>query len=92
MKLGSPMLPHQQTLFVGAPRNAACLRTIQVVTGKLKSLGRFRGERLLDVGCGDGAFTFVLGKDFCEIYGIDVQEPFLARFREAAQRDRRFMI
>ena len=86
------MLQHQQTLYVGAPRSAGCYKTLDVITGKLRRLGKFSAHRLLDVGCGDGTFTAVLGKDFCEVHGIDVQEPYLARFRESVKDDGRFQI
>lgn len=79
--------------FIGAPRDASCRRTVRVITGKLRRLGRFpAGGRLLDVGCGDGVFTVILGESFQEIYGIDVQEPFLNRFRENVRDDPRFKV
>ena len=86
------MLPHQQTLYVGAPRSASCRRTLEVITGKLRKLGRFSGDRLLDIGCGDGAFTMILGEHFREAHGIDVQDNYLARFRNAAKDQSRFVI
>lgn len=81
--------------FIGAPRDAAsCPRTVEVITAKLWRLGlpNAGGGRLLDVGCGDGLFTLVLGKHFREVHGIDVQEPFLARFREVVKNDARFTV
>ena len=47
---------------------------------------------MLDVGCGDGAFTQVLGTDFREVHGIDVQEPYLEAFRETIKGDDRYTI
>jgi SAM-dependent methyltransferase len=47
---------------------------------------------MLDVGCGEGTFTTVLGQGFREVHGIDVQEDFLARFRETARDDRKFIV
>ena len=86
------MKEHEQTLFVGAPRGAELRRPVEVVTGKLRRLGKFSGERLLDVGCGDGTFTMVLGCNFREVHGIDVQETYLAHFRAAAKDDPRFTV
>lgn len=44
------------------------------------------------MGCGAGIFTKVLGEDFREVYGIDVQEPFLAKFREDVGTDSKFKV
>jgi SAM-dependent methyltransferase len=83
----------QRTPFIGAPRDASCGRTVEVIVGKLRRLGSFRSQgRLLDVGCGDGTFTRILGEGFREVYGIDVQEPYLARFRDAVGTDPRYRI
>ena len=86
------MLQHNQILYVGAPRGAALRKTVELITGKLRRLGSFRGERMLDVGCGDGAFTQVLGADFQEVHGIDVQEDYLERFREETKGDHRYFV
>lgn len=39
-------------------------------------LGRFvsQGERILDVGCGEGKFGYVIRKKNCELIGIDIDE------------------
>jgi SAM-dependent methyltransferase len=86
------MLQHQQELYVGAPRSVACHRTLEVITGKLLALGRFSGDRLLDIGCGDGAFTMILGKNFREAHGIDVQDNYLARFHESIKGNPKFCV
>lgn len=86
------MLQHQQSLYVGAPRSAACHRTLEVITAKLFGLSQFFGDSLLDVGCGDGAFTTLLGKRFSKVHGIDVQENHLARFREMVRNDKKFVV
>ena len=86
------MRGHQHTLYVGAPRGTSCPRTLEVIVGKLRRLGKLAGARLLDVGCGDGTFTVALGRDFEEVHGIDVQESYLDRFRQAVAGDRRFFI
>ncbi len=81
-----------RNLFVGAPRSAACHQTLDVITGKLKRLGKFSGDRLLDVGCGDGAFTMILAEKFREVYGIDVQEVYLERFKEVVRDISKFSV
>lgn len=86
------MHKHEQTLYVGAPRGAALTKTVDVITGKLHRLGRLSGDRLLDVGCGDGTFTRALGARFREICGIDVQDTYLEQFRVAVQGHPRFLI
>jgi SAM-dependent methyltransferase len=79
--------------IVGAARDASCRKTVEVMTGKLRRLGRFpAGGRLLDVGCGEGIFTRTLGQDFAEVVGIDVQEKFLERFRQVVQHDPKFQV
>jgi SAM-dependent methyltransferase len=87
------MLEHQNELYVGAPRAKETFRkTIEVITGNLRRLGTFSGERMLDVGCGEGGFTMVLGRDFREVHGIDVQEEYLQSFRAAVAGDPRYTI
>ncbi len=58
-------------------------RTVEVFLEKLRSISDWQGQRLLDVGCGDGTFTLQLGENFSEVYGVDVQEHYLAKFRES---------
>lgn len=86
------MLEHEQTLYVGSPRGEALSKTLDLITGKLRRLGKLSGDRLLDVGCGDGAFTRILAPGFGEVHGIDVQEPFLEDFRKAVAGDTRFHV
>ncbi|MEP6698425.1 MAG: class I SAM-dependent methyltransferase [Verrucomicrobiota bacterium] len=63
-----------------------------MIINKLKNLGNFAGNRLLDVGCGDGSFTRILGQNFDEIHGIDVQESYLTEFRSITKDDHRFSV
>jgi SAM-dependent methyltransferase len=86
------MIEHKQELWIGAARDASLPRTMAVFTDKLRQMGKFSGERLLDVGCGSGAFTRALGTAFRQVHGIDVQEPYLAQFRAAVKDDKRFVV
>ena len=86
------MHEHQQSLYIGAPRGAALSRTVHVISAKLRRIGRLSGDRLLDVGCGDGTFTRELGAKFRQIHGIDVQDNYLEQFRAAVKGDSRFSI
>jgi len=86
------MPEHEFPLFVGAPRGEALSKTLELITGKLLRLGKLSGGRLLDVGCGDGAFTRFLGAGFAEVHGIDVQDAYLERFRKAVSEEPRFHV
>jgi ubiquinone/menaquinone biosynthesis C-methylase UbiE len=69
--------------IIGATRDKSLGKTIEVFLEKLRGISDWQGQRLLDVGCGDGTFTLRLGDDFSEVYGIDVQDHYLAKFRES---------
>jgi SAM-dependent methyltransferase len=86
------MIEHKQKLLIGAPRDASLPRTLEVFVGKLRGMGAFSGQRLLDVGCGSGVFTQALGTAFSEVHGIDVQEHYLQQFRAAVKDDPRFVV
>lgn len=70
-------MQHQPNL--GGPAEDAW-EVVEVLSGKLARQIDFRGERYLDVGCGNGSFTLGLGAGFAEIYGIDVEDDRLAEF------------
>ena len=86
------MIKHEQKLCIGAPRDASLPKTMELFLGKIRRMGTFSEERLLDVGCGGGSFTRALGTDFREVHGIDVQEDYLEQFREAVKDDHRFLV
>lgn len=86
------MIEHQHELFVGAPRDASMSKTIEVFVVKLREMGAFRGDRMLDVGCGNGDFTRELATGFREVCGIDVQETFLEQFRQRVGDDKKYVI
>ncbi|MDQ6838980.1 MAG: class I SAM-dependent methyltransferase [Actinomycetota bacterium] len=48
------------------------------------------GERLLDVGCGNGAYTTAMAPGFTEVHGIDVEPRRVEEFRTQVVRDPRF--
>lgn len=79
---------------LGAARNAvSCSRTVDVFVRKLMRLGRFpRSGRMLDIGCGDGTFTVILGQQCNEVHAIDVQEQNLNRFRSHLKNEKKFVI
>lgn len=62
-------------------------------SGVAKRLDAFRrhaslsGRRLLDVGCGNGAYTTVMARDFDEVVAVDVAEEHLAEFRASLRDD-----
>jgi len=86
------MPQHEQKLYVGSPRGTKLHKTQDVITRKLRRLGSFSGQRMLDVGCGDGSFTSILGRDFREVCGIDVQEEYLRQFQDSVADDTRFQV
>ncbi len=88
----SVMQAHQQNLYIGAARGTGLARTVAVITGILRRLGRFSGERMLDVGCGSGTFTVALGDGFSEVHGIDVQEEYLEPFCASVKGDPKFHV
>lgn len=47
------------------------------------------GGRLLDIGCGDGTYTFRLADDFEQVDAIDIQKERLDLFYEALKTDPR---
>ena len=42
----------------------------------------WRGARVADIGCGNGAYTEVIARDAASVIGIDLQRPFLAAYRQ----------
>jgi len=86
------MIGHQHDLIIGGPRNASMTGTMRVFNSKLRGLSAFSGDRMLDVGCGCGDFTRVFGAGFGKVWGIDIHEPFLERFRAAVRDEPRFTI
>lgn len=76
--------------ITGHTRNDKLSKTVSVFVSKLKPLGTWKGQRLLDLGCGDGTFTLRFASGYQEIHGIDIQQDYLNAFRQKIQGDRRF--
>lgn len=56
------------------------------VTARLDSMNRLRrlkGGRLLDIGCGNGAYTIAMADGFTDVVGIDIEPDRLDLFRAA---------
>jgi len=81
-------------LYIGDTRNesGSCRRTVEVVVNRLKSVHDFSGNALLDVGCGEGVFTRILGHSYHEVHGIDLQENNLRLFRESVRNQSKYHI
>ena len=78
--------------FVGCSRDASCRKTIEVFKKKLSQLSPLTGQRVLDVGCGEGSFTVAVTGSFTEVHAIDVQEQGLSKFRARVNGNPRFRI
>lgn len=78
------------TPITGHTRDESLSKTVSVFVSKLKPLGTWKGQRLLDLGCGDGTFTLRFASGYQEIHGIDIQANYLDAFRQKIQGDPRF--
>ncbi|MDQ6839035.1 MAG: methyltransferase domain-containing protein [Actinomycetota bacterium] len=68
---------------------------MSAVQKRLNAFGRhwsLSGERLLDVGCGNGAYTTVLGEGFEEVHAIDVEPHRIEQFRQRSAADPKYSI
>lgn len=81
-----------KTPFIGSARTESLSSTVEVIIHKLRALSKWTGERVLDVGCGDGTFTLRLSNNYDEVYGIDVQEHYLDEFRRKIGGDSKFHV
>lgn len=70
-------LNHRPTL--GGPAEEG-MQVVEVLSEKLLRLTYFRGESYLDIGCGNGTFTLLLGTGFARTIGIDVEPSRLRTF------------
>lgn len=68
---------------------------VSAVQKRLSAFARhwsLSGERLLDVGCGNGAYTTVLGKSFREVHAIDVEPRRIEQFRGRSAMDLNYSV
>lgn len=74
--------------FYGPRIDAATSRDdAELVAGLLAdTLGKRRGTRVLDVGCGHGRIALELAARGCAVTGIDTSAPFLRRAKAAAKQ------
>ncbi len=52
-----------------------------VIPGALKMLASQRGERVLDLGCGQGVFSRALAQKGCEVTGVDAAPTLIQKAR-----------
>ena len=71
-----------RTLTLGWPEayNAAGVRRR---IDRMSELNPIAGERLLDVGCGNGSYTTAMAEGFQEIYGVELEPIRLDAFKQA---------
>jgi SAM-dependent methyltransferase len=78
-----------ETPITGNSRDETLTKTVSVFVQKLLPLSNWTGERLLDLGCGDGTFTIHFSKNYREIHGIDIQQKNLDAFARKTSGDPR---
>lgn len=71
----------ERALGLGAPRSNKGQRGIEKRLNALAGLTPLKGDRLLDVGCGDGTYTRRFAEGFSHVTAIDVEPERLADFR-----------
>jgi SAM-dependent methyltransferase len=75
-------LVHRPALGGPAQENSL---VVKLLSEKLRGLTSFQGENYLDIGCGNGAFTLLLGEGFIRTFGIDVEPLRLQTFLQKAR-------
>ena len=79
-----------QLVLGGARNEQACPRTIPVFLAGINRVCRLRGQRLLDIGCGDGTFTIMVGSEFREVHGVDVQPENIELFKRRVGNESKY--
>jgi ubiquinone/menaquinone biosynthesis C-methylase UbiE len=57
-----------------------------VLPGALRLIAPRRGERVLDLGCGQGVFSRALAEKGCEVTGVDLSPSLIAKARSYPSR------
>lgn len=79
------MIEEDRPLSLGWPEKYGS----EGVTRRIEKLGALwplRGERLLDVGCGNGSYTTEMAHGFDEVHGIEIETDRLDDFRRNLAR------
>jgi len=90
---GEPALvgPPPRELSLGCPVDYG----VSAVQKRLDAFSRhwpLTGQRLLDVGCGNGAYTTVLGRRFDEVHAVDVEPDRIEQFRQQVAGEPKFSV
>jgi SAM-dependent methyltransferase len=73
---------------LGFARTDEYRRTVSVVLRGLERVAELRGDRLLDVGCGNGLFTAHVGEGFRKVHGVDIQASNIGDFLDRGLPDK----
>lgn len=63
-----------------------------IVPGLLRLLALRKGERVLDVACGQGALSLALHQAGAEVVGVDLSPALIAKARQRAPQGVRYMV
>jgi ubiquinone/menaquinone biosynthesis C-methylase UbiE len=74
------MIEPDRPLSLGWPEAYDC-EGVRRRIAKMDALWPLKGDRLLDVGCGNGSYTVPMGTSFHAIHGIEIEPVRLADFR-----------
>lgn len=71
----------RRALSLGHPISFGAAGAIEKRVGAFRRHWPLEGERLLDVGCGNGAYTVAMAEAFAEVHGIEIESERLEEFR-----------
>ena len=82
-----PIVPHPKKLGTSGAETAAKRRAAYIDT-----ILDIRGKRILEIGCGRGAFSYLLAKDYgCDVVGVDIVEREWSDYRSLPGLDLRVL-